>query len=180
MGGFGYSQQQQQSHNETGLRGTQYFDNAAGQANASGNAMSGLSKTLMSSPSAMMNYGRQMMPGGQYGLGENADSAVKAMGDYQFGRASGNSATRGQVNPDNMSAVIGSSMQNMLPFLIPQIQQFQQSQFNAPQSLMSTARSAGDYWNQALGSQGSASGSGFGFSANVAGNTPSLQTPKGP
>lgn len=170
-GGLGGSYNQNESSSKfdayQGLRGTQYQTQAADQAYRQGMNLSHLSNQLMSSPGAMMNMGRQMMPNGRYGLGENADSAVESLGNLQFGKASANSATRGQVNPENMSAVIGSSMQNMLPYLIPQIQQHQYAQFHAPQDLMQTARQSADYWNQALGSQSNAQSNSFGFGASM-------------
>jgi hypothetical protein len=168
-GGFGGGMQSSDSQSKmlTGLRGTPYEGNAAKQANDQGMLMSNLNNQMFSSPDAMMNFGKQMLPGGKFGLGENADAGVKALGDYQFGQASGNSATRGQVNPENMSAVIGSSMQNMLPFLIPQLQQHQYAQFNAPMSLMQSAKTSADYWSRALGSQADSSSSSFGFNATV-------------
>jgi hypothetical protein len=111
-----------------------------------------------------MNMGRQMLGSGKYGLGENADAGVEALGQYQFGQASKNGASRGQVNPENQSAIISSSMQNMLPFLIPQMQEHQYAQFQAPQSLMGNARTAADYWNRTLGSQSDAKSSSMGVS----------------
>lgn len=178
MGGVGgnYSESESQFKSLQGLRGTRYEGNAAKQSNDQGMLMSNLNKQMFSSPGATMDLGKQMMPGGKYGLGENADQGVEALGDYQFGKASGNSATRGQVNPENMSAVIGSSMQNMLPFLIPQLQQQQYAQFAAPQSLMQSAKTSADYWNRALGAQSDASSSSFGFGAQaqVGGSLPGL------
>jgi len=168
-GGFGGGMNTSESQAKalSGLRGTPYEGNAAAQANSQGMLMSNLNKKLFSSPGAMMDFGKLMMPGGKYGLGENSDMGVEALGDYQFGKASGNSATRGQVNPENMSAVIGSSMQNMLPFLIPQLQQHQYAQFAAPMSLMQSAKTSADYWSRALGSQSDQSSSSFGFNMDV-------------
>lgn len=169
MGGGGGSFQMAESEakSRTGLRGTQYQGNAEKQANNQGMLMSDLNEQLFSSPQATMNLGKQMYDGGKYGLGNVADSGVEALGRYQFGQASGEAATRGQLNPDNFSAVVGSSIQNMLPFLIPQMQQTQQSQFMAPQSLMQGAKTSADYWNRALGSESDASSSSFGISANA-------------
>jgi hypothetical protein len=158
---FGTSGSEAQSR--SGLRGTTYEQPAAKQAYGQGMLMSNLNRQLFSNPGATMNLGRQMLPGGKYGLGENADAGVEAFGDYQFGQASSNSATRGQLNPENMSAVIGSSIQNMLPFLIPQLQQTQYAQFAAPQSLMQSAKTSADYWSRALGAQSDASSSSFNF-----------------
>lgn len=178
MGGLGYNQNSSDSNFKSvqGLRGTQYEGRAADQSYGQGMKMSGLVNQMFKSPGATMNLGKEMMGSGKYGLGENADQGVEALGDYQFGQASGNSATRGQVNPENMSAVIGSSMQNMLPFLIPQMQQHQYAQFAAPQSLLQSAKTSADYWNRALGAQSDASSNSFGFGAQgqVSGKLPGL------
>ena len=163
QGGGSYSQSKSRASQESGLRGTAYEGNAAKQANDQGMIGSNLVNQLSQSPGSMMNYGRQAMPSGHYGLGENVDQGVEALGNYQFGQASKDSATRGQVNPENMSGVIGSSIQNMLPFLIPQMQQHQYQQFMAPQSMAHLANQSADYWNRALGAKGSSKSDAFGF-----------------
>jgi hypothetical protein len=120
---------------------------------------------MMQDPSNWMNFGRRMLPGGKFGMGENADAGVGEYGNMMFNNASANSAFKGQTSPENMSNVIGSAVTNSLPFLIPQMQQFQQMQFMAPQSLMGTARASADYWNRALGAQSDSSSynDSFGF-----------------
>ena len=177
-GGSSKSSQQSTSKQESGLRGTAYEDNAAKQANDEGMRMSNLNTQLFSSPGATMDMGKQMYAGGKYGLGETADQGVEALGRYQFGLSSGESATRGQLRPENQSAVIGSSIQNMLPFLIPQMQQTQQNQFMAPQTLMASAKNSADYWNRALGAQGESqstgSSSAWNAEAKVNGVAPGL------
>ena len=165
QGGMSYNQSKSRASQETGLRGTPYAGNAAQQANDQGMVGSNLVNQVSQSPVGMLNYGRQALPSGHYGLGENVDQGVEALGNYQFGQASKDSATRGQTSPENMSGVIGSSIQNMLPFLIPQLQQHQYQQFTAPQSMLNLATQSADYWNRALGSQGKSASDAFGFSA---------------
>jgi hypothetical protein len=73
-----------------------------------------------------------------------------------------------------MSGVIGSAISNSLPYLIPQMQNFQAMQFMAPQNLMNTAKASADYWNRALGAQSDSSASAFGFNFSGGGGaTPS-------
>jgi hypothetical protein len=119
----------------------------------------------MTSPQAMYDFGRTMLPSGRFGLGEAADTAVAELGRHLFGQASAAGAFRGQLTPENQTAVIGAALQNALPFLIPQIQQYQTTQFLAPMSLMQLAKTSADYWNRALGAQSDASSFGFGFMA---------------
>lgn len=163
MGGFGVSKSE--SEQASGLRGSEFEGPAQHQAYNAGVGMSNLSNQLLSSPGSMLNYGRQMIPGGQYGLGENVDRGVEALGNYQFGQASKSGAMRGQIRPENITGILGSAIQNSLPFLIPQLQQHQYAQFQAPQGLMQTARGASDYWASVLGGKGNASA--FGFNAAV-------------
>ena len=169
MGGIGYNQSKGNSESESGLRGTSGFGNAVNQATNQGNQMSNFTNQMFSSPGAMLNFGQQANPSGRYGLGSNVDKGVEALGDYQFGKQSGNLAMRGQTSPENMSSVIGSSVQNMLPFLIPQMQNQRDSQLNAPLSLFEMAKQSSDYWGRTLGSKSRASQSAFGFDAKVNG-----------
>lgn len=167
MGGFGYNQSKSNSESESGLRGTSGFGNAVNQATNQGNQMSNFVNQMFQSPGAMLNFGQQANPDGQYGLGSNVDKGVEALGNYQFGQQSKNLAMRGQQSPENISSVIGSSIQNMLPFLIPQMQQQRQSQLNAPLSLFEMAKQSSDYWGRQLGSKSNASSSSFGFNAQA-------------
>lgn len=175
-GNYNEQSSQNQSQSLTGLRGTEYGGNAARQANDQGMLMSGLNQatvgaSLTQSPDAMFRFGQAALPGGQYGLGENADRGVEALGQYMHGIASGDYGARGFLSPENRAAVTGSAMQRVLPQLIPQQQQFQLAQFMAPQNMMSMANTSADFWNRALGAQSTASGSGsgFGFGFNVGG-----------
>jgi hypothetical protein len=167
MGGFGYNQQKSKSSQQSGLRGTQYEGAAANQAYNQGMNATNFGNQMLSRPGAQLDYGQQMLPGGQYGLGQNVDRGVQALGDYSFGQASKSGAMRGQMSPENTQGVVGSAIQNMLPFLIPQLQNMQTQQFQAPQGLFNMAQQNADYWNRALGASGQSSGSGFGFSAHV-------------
>lgn len=159
----GYEQSESQSQTRTGLRGTQYEGQAAEQAFNQGMLMSDFTNRMFASPGALLGFGQQMLPGGKYGLGIPSDAAVERLGRIMFSNASAGGAFRGQLSPENQTAVIGAAMQNMLPYLIPQIQQFQAAQFLAPQSLFNLARTSADYWNRALGAQSDTSSQSFGF-----------------
>lgn len=176
MGGLGYSQAKSKSSQESGLRGTPYESRSQDQAYRAGTNLAQFSQSAQQDPRYLMNIGRQMLPGGKYGLGENVDQGVEALGDYSFSQASKSGAMRGQNSPQNTQAVVGSAIQNMLPFLIPQLQQQQQSQFTAPMGLFDIAAKNADYWGRVLGSQGSSSSSSFGFQANVGGAAKPFQS----
>lgn len=111
--------------------------------------------------------GNQLLPGGQYGLGSNADAAMAQLGKQMFGYQSANLSARGMNSPENQSAVVGSAITNALPQVLPQIQSWQQAQFMAPLQLgqyaLSNANTAADYWNRALGAQSQSSGNSFNF-----------------
>lgn len=174
MGGWGsasYQQadSQQQSSSRTGLRGTGYQGNAEQQTNEQGMQLSNFANQMASSPGAMMGFGKQMIDGGKYGLGANADSGVEQYGADMFNKYSASGASKGQMSPENQSGVIGSAIQNSLGTLIPQQQAMQLAQFNAPMNLLNTARTSADFWNRALGAQSDASGSSNSFGFSVAG-----------
>lgn len=164
---YSQSEQESQSQTRTGLRGTVHQDAAADQAFAGGMKLTNFADSMMSQPKAQLALGQAMMPGGKYGLGESADTAVEKYGNFMFGKQSASGASRGMMSPENMSGVIGSAVTNALPFLIPQIQQFQQAQFMAPQSMFGFAKSAADYWNKALGAQSDSSSSGSSYGAGI-------------
>ncbi len=179
MAGFnaqGSNQQaKQQTESFSGLAGTGYYRDAARNLYNAGQQVSNLSNQFIGNPQTnpqnWMNTGRAILPGGRYGMGENAENAVAMLGQDLFSRGSGDAATRGQVTPENRNAVIGSALQNASISLIPQIQAFQQAQFLAPQTLQQAALSSADFWNRALGTrsrgQGTSSGSSYGFGGNV-------------
>lgn len=170
-GAYNESESQQRANSVTGLRGSDYGGNAAKQANDQGMLMSNLSNQLFRTPQATMDFGRSMLDSGRYGLGTNADAGVEQLGKYMHSLSSADYGSRGFLSPENQSAVTGSAMTNALPQLIPQMQQFQLAQFQAPQNLLNTARTSADFWSRALGSQSDSSGSSnsWGFSASGGG-----------
>lgn len=164
---FGAQSSRQQSESESGLRGTDYERFAAQEANRAGVRQGTLYQRLSEGPGALYNFGKQMLPGGRFGLGESLDQAVSELGNQLFGRASASGAARGMVSPLNLGGILGSAVTNALPMILPALQGFQQMQFGAPQSLMSMARSVGDYWTSTLGSKSKGSGKGEGVNASI-------------
>lgn len=173
-----YSSGKQQSTAFSGLRGTQYQGTAEDQGVAAGQRLTSEANALLANPQMFRGQtGQQLLPGGRYGLGSNSDAAVDELSRQMFSRTSANTAGRGFVSPENQGMVAGSAMQSVLPQLIPQAQQWQLQQFQAPMQLgqyaLSVAKQPADYWNQALGAQSQSSGSqfGFGFNPSQAGST---------
>lgn len=162
-GSLGYNQSESEAKSRTGLRGTAYEGEAASQAAGQGRHLSTLTDKFMESPQSMYQFGRNMLPEGKYGVGQYADRASEQMMDYALDNSSADYGSRGFVSPENRTAIAGSAMQNVLPQLIPQMQQMQMAQFMAPQNLMQAAKTSADYWNRALGAQSDASSSSFGF-----------------
>ena len=171
-GSFNYNtaeqQARQQSQSYTGLSGTGYQKDAAKNLYQSGQRVGDITTQILGNtrqdPAAYMKFGQSVLPGGRYGMGENADNAIAMLGQDLFSRGSGDAAARGQLSPENRNAVVGSALQNASIQLIPQIQAFQQAQFLAPQTLQQTAMASADFWNRALGSRSTASGSSSGSS----------------
>lgn len=169
---FGTSKQQSQAY--SGLRGTSSQDYAQDQTVQAGNILTNQANEILRNPMQFRGLsGSQLLPGGRYGLGSNADTAVDELGRQMFSRTSADMAGRGYVSPENQAGVAGSAMQSVLPQLIPNIQQWQQAQFQAPLSLgqyaMLVAQQPANFWNQALGAQSQSSGNQFSFGFNPTG-----------
>lgn len=163
-----YNQGKSSGEAYSGLRGTPYFDDATRNSYASGQNLTDIA-TKASKDMTQYNgqTGSQLLPGGQYGLGSNADAAVQQFGKYMFGQASGSAGARGQLSPENLAGVTGSAVSQSLPTLMPYIQQWQLAQFQAPQGLnqaaISAAQAPANYWASTLGVQQQNQQSNFGF-----------------
>lgn len=168
---FGGTSSGSEARSRVGLRGTAYEDEAANQAVGQGRHLSSLTNRFMESPQAMYQFGRSMLPEGKYGVGQYADRAVEQMTDYALNKSSADYGSRGFVSPENRGAIAGSAMQNVMPQLIPYMQQAQMAQFMAPQNLIQSAKTSADYWSRALGAQSDASSSSFGFNFGVLSNS---------
>lgn len=174
--GFNFSKQDSQAKQETGLRGTQYFDEAAAGAAGGLRDLRGLTDELVQSPygSFRGQTGAQMFDPGQFGLGTAADQGVQQALNYSLNRMSASGAARGQLAPENAPAVAASATQNVLPQLLPQITQMAQWIYQLPeqwkQSLFGYRSQLASSYAPYLGAQGSSSSSGFGFGAQVGGD----------
>lgn len=172
MAGFGAnrSQQASQSLAETGLRGTPYDNHSATQLYRTGMQLNNVVdqglENVRQDPGQYFKFGQALLPGGRFGVGSNADAGVNEYGRNMFSQTSADMGSRGFVSPENQGGVIGSAIQRSLPQLIPQMMQFQQAQFQAPQSLFDAARLRADFWNQARGARQSSSGEGEGTGFN--------------
>ena len=115
--------------------------------------------------------GADLLPAGKYGIGSNTDPAVENFGQYMFGNASGAAGARGQLSPEQLGGITGSAVMNSAPTLLPLIQQWQLSQFQAPVSLnqaaVNTAQAPAANWASLLGAQATSSGSSLGFGAQA-------------
>ncbi len=173
-----YNQGKQQSDSYSGLRGTPYADQTYQNYNQSLQDLSGIAqRTRNPSMGGGLNAqgqtqyggfsGSQMLPGGRFGLGSNADSGVNEMLSRVFGFQSANSAARGQIQPESFGNVAGSAVTRALPSLIPQIQAWQQAQFQAPMMVggydMGNAANVANAYGQATGQQSNMTGNQFGF-----------------
>lgn len=166
-----YSQSKQQADAYSGLRGTDAQDYSKEQTVQAGNVLTNQANQILQNPLQWRGMGgAQLLPGGRYGLGSNADSAVDELGRQMFSRTSADMAGRGYVSPENQAGVAGSAMQSVLPQLIPNIQQWQQAQFQAPLSLgqyaMQVAGQPANFWNQTLGAQSQSKSNQFSFGFN--------------
>lgn len=152
------------------MRGTPYDALSATQLYRSGTQLNNVVdqgvENLRQNPGQWYQFGSQLMPGGRYGVGVNADAGVNEYGRNMFSQTSADMGSRGFMSPENQGGVIGSAIQRSLPQLIPQMMAFQQQQFNAPMSLIEAARSRADFWNQARGARQTSSGEGEGTGFN--------------
>ena len=173
---FGFSKQDSSAKSETGLRGTQYFGQAAEGAS---NALQGLQDTVTGfNQNPFGSYqgmtGANMFSPGQFGLGEAADQGVRKALDYSLNKVSASGAARGQVSPENAPGVAAGATQNVLPQLLPQITQMAQWIYMLPeqwkQSLFGYRSQLAQSYAPYLGAQSQSNSSGFGFSAATGGD----------
>ena len=175
--GFNFSKQSSEAKQESGLRGTEYFGQAAQGASNALADLSNLTRGFQNNPygSYQGMTGKDMFDPGQFGLGTAADEGVKQALNYSLNRMSASGASRGQLAPENTPAVAASATQNVLPQLLPQITQMAQWIYQLPeqwkQSLFGYRSQLASSYAPFLGAQGSSSSSGFGFGAQVGGNT---------
>lgn len=175
--GFNFSKQDSQAKQESGLRGTQYFEDTAAGASKALGGLYDISQEISGSPYGQFRgmKGTDMFSPGQFGLGTAADEGVKQALNYSLNRMSASGAGRGQLSPENTPGVAASATQNVLPQLLPQITQMAQWIYQLPeqwkQSLFGMRSNLASSYAPFLGAQGSSNSSGFGFGAQVGGST---------
>lgn len=175
--GFNFGKSDSESKQESGLRGTEYFGEAASHAAGSLRDTRNLMGEINDSQFGEFRgqRGEDMFNPGQFGLGTQADEAVKKMMSYSLGRMSAEGAGRGMLSPENTPGVAASATRQVLPQLLPQISQMAQWIYQLPEiwksSLLQYNTNTANTFAPFLGSQGNANASGFNFGASVGGDS---------
>lgn len=175
--GFNFGKSSSESKQESGLRGTRYFDEAAEGAAGSLRDTRNLQGEINASDfgSFRGQRGEDMFDPGQFGLGTASDAAVQKMLSYSLGRMSAEGAGRGMLSPENTPGMAASATRQVLPQLLPQISQMAQWIYQLPEiwksSLLQYNTNTANAFAPFLGSQGNASASGFNFGTSVGGDS---------
>ena len=175
--GFNFGKSSSESKQESGLRGTKYFDEAAEGAAGSLRDARNLQGEINASDfgSFRGQRGEDMFDPGQFGLGTASDAAVQKMLSYSLGRMSAEGAGRGMLSPENTPGVAASATRQVLPQLLPQISQMAQWIYQLPEiwksSLLQYNTNTANTFAPFLGSQGNANASGFNFGTSVGGDS---------
>lgn len=175
--GFNFGKSSSESKQESGLRGTEYFNDAAGRAASALADTKNLQSEINASDfgSFRGQRGEDMFNPGQFGLGTQADEAVKKMMSYSLGRMSAEGAGRGMLSPENTPGVAASATRQVLPQLLPQISQMAQWIYQLPEiwksSLLQYNTNTANTFAPFLGAQGNANASGFNFGTSVGGDS---------
>lgn len=171
--GFNFGKQDSSAKSESGLRGTQYFGQAAEGASNALAQNQGLTNEIIASPYGSFRgmTGQQMFAPGQFGLGEAADSAVQKLLSQSSSRMSADAGMRGQLSPENIPGVAASATRQVLPQLLPQITQMAQWMYQLPEqwknSLFNYGSQMASQYAPFLGAQSNSSSSGFNVGAQV-------------
>ena len=175
--GFNFGKSSSESKQESGLRGTKYFDEAAEGAAGSLRDTRNLQGEINASDfgSFRGQRGEDMFDPGQFGLGTASDAAVQKMLSYSLGRMSAEGAGRGMLSPENTPGVAASATRQVLPQLLPQISQMAQWIYQLPEiwksSLLQYNTNTANMFAPFLGSQGNAQASGFNFGTSIGGDS---------
>jgi len=175
--GFNFGKSSSESKQESGLRGTEYFGQTAAQASDALSDMKSLQDSINGSNFGEFRgqRGEDMFNPGQFGLGTQADEAVKKMMSYSLGRMSAEGAGRGMLSPENTPGVAASATRQVLPQLLPQISQMAQWIYQLPEmwksSLLQYNTNTANAFAPFLGSQGNSNASGFNFGTSVGGDS---------
>ncbi len=175
--GFNFGKSSSESRQESGLRGTEYFGETARRASNALADTSNLQDEINASDfgSFRGQRGSDMFNPGQFGLGEQADEAVKKMMSYSLGRMSAEGAGKGMLSPENTPGVAASATRQVLPQLLPQISQMAQWIYQLPEiwksSLLQYNTNTANTFAPFLGAQGNANASGFNFGTSIGGDS---------
>lgn len=175
--GFNFGKQDSEAKSESGLRGTQYFGEAAAGASESLARQTGLTKEVQDSPygSFRGQTGASMFDAGQFGLGTAADEAVKKLLSQSSSRMSASAGARGQLSPDNIPGVAASATRQILPQLLPQITEMSKWIYQLPElwknSLFNYGSNLASSYAPYLGANSSSSSSGINAGMQVGGSS---------
>ena len=174
--GFNFGKQDSEAKSESGLRGTQYFNDTAAGANSALQQNAALTNEIQQSPygSFRGQTGSSMFDAGQFGLGTAADEAVKKMLSQSNSRMSASAGMRGQLSPENIPGVAASATRQVLPQLLPQISEMSKWIYQLPElwknSLFNYGSSLASSYAPYLGANSSSNSSGFSTGMSVGNN----------
>ena len=135
-----------------------------------------MKSTRLTSAPSVVSAGEDMFNPGQFGLGTQADEAVKKMMSYSLGRMSAEGAGRGMLSPENTPGVAASATRQVASAVaasdltdgtvdLPVARDLEE--FAVAVQCTNTANAFAPF----LGSQGNANASGFNFGTSVGGDS---------
>ena len=173
--GFNFGSQDSEAKSESGLRGTQYFNDTAAGANSALQQNASLTNEIQQSPygSFRGQTGSSMFDAGQFGLGTAADEAVKKLLSQSSSRMSASAGARGQLSPENIPGIAASATRQVLPQLLPQITEMSKWIYQLPElwknNLFNYGSILASSYAPYLGASSSSSSSGFNVGMQVGG-----------
>lgn len=169
--GGGYQTSNQQSDSYSGLRGTNYFDGLARNLSQTGSFASNLARKYAKSPFGFFQGKsvNDLVPTGRFGLPVEVEQALSGLGNDMFSKSSAGGALRGQLDQQNTSGVVGSSLSNIGQFLTPYVMDFKKYMTSLPDQLMNSRlgflQNTLGAASPLLGSQSHYTGNSWGFNA---------------
>lgn len=174
--GFNFGQSKQTSDSYSGLRGTPFFNQFAGNFANVGGALA--NRTLGYAKSPVNTFqgqtGEQLTnTNPMTGLPMSFNTTLNTVGNQMFANASAGGAMRGQVTPESTTGVVGSSLTNMGQFLAPYIVDWQKYMLQFPEEMKKSR--LGMYQNTlsamtpGVGGEAHGRGSAFNVGAGVSG-----------
>jgi len=171
---LGFSASKQGSTSYSGLRGTPYFDQIAGNVGKLAGATSKTALEYQKSPFGFFQGQsvNELAPVGPNGLPPEVGNALSSYAGQMFNKASAGGAMRGQVTPENTQGIVGSSLNNIGQFLTPYIMDYAKYRQQLPEQLMASRlgflQNTIGSLSSSLGSESKYSGSSFGANAGWA------------